>query len=44
VDTEQRSTTETDLSSERAHPRERGGVLDEQEKRFKEAKKDEETS
>ena len=45
MDTEQRSTTEKDLSSEKAHLRERMGVLDgEKKKNFKEAKKDEESS
>jgi len=33
------STAETDLSRERAHLRERMGVLDGEEERFKEAKK-----
>jgi hypothetical protein len=44
VNTEQRSTTEKDPTKKRALLRERTGVLDGEEKRFKEAKKDEETS
>ena len=44
MNTEQRSTTEKDPPKERALLRERTGVLDGEEKRFKEAKKDEETS
>jgi len=44
VNTGQRSTTEKDLSSERAHLRERTRVLDGEEKKIQDAKKDEETS
>jgi len=44
VDTEQRSTAEKDLSSEKAHLRRRTGVLDEEEEKIQRGKKDEETS
>jgi hypothetical protein len=44
VDTEQRSTAEKDLSRERAHLRERTGVLEGEEKKIQRGKKDEETS
>jgi len=44
VDTEQRSTAEKELSSERAHLRKRMGVLDGEEQKIQRGKKDEEIS